>query len=334
MSKLQILLTIIVFVVAATAVVLRGAVGLGGLLWNSQLFWQNFSLDGIVCRFDVSRCVTDLGNATANFGVYDPEGQFADTSSVAIEHFFIAWNNYASEELLDDMQQAADKYRWPLLTVEPWPDIESGLNRNTLLADIDAGRYDQYINNICLDIGEFGKPVFVRWGHEMEIVNGRYPWAQEDAAAYVSSYQYFVSQCRSLTQPEQVYFVWSPVGEKNLDQYWPGREYVDYVGLSIFGFPEWDQDYYGYTRSFNEIFGEKYARVEKYDRPVMVAELGVTGSAKHQQIWLYQAYQNLDNFPLLKTLIYFNSPDKPEAWGPSYPVPEWRISPQAFLNQL
>lgn len=331
MSKLQVILTIIIFVIAGIAISLRGWDGVQGLLWNSQSLWHNWSWDSLACRFDLDRCAVDLDKAPVNFGLYDPRGKFDDLDPVAIQHFFIDWNTYLPAQLLSEMSQAAERYRWPLLTIEPWPDVKRSLTRDNLLKDIVGGEYDRVIEQVCGDIAQFGNPVFVRWGHEMEVVNGRYPWAQDKPVDYIAAYRYFVDKCRALTEPEQVFFVWSPVGEKNLDQYWPGREFADYVGLSIFGFPEWDQDYYGYTRSFSEIFGEKYARVEKYDRPVMVAELGVTGDAVHQQSWLYQAYQNLDQYPLLKTLVYFNSVDNPEAWGPNYPIPDWRI-PEKFFQ--
>jgi beta-mannanase len=43
-------------------------------------------------------------------------------------------------------------------------------------------------------------------------------------------------------------------------------------------FHEWDLAHYGKVRSFDEIFVEKYGRVAGFNKPVMIAELGVTGT--------------------------------------------------------
>jgi hypothetical protein len=45
--------------------------------------------------------------------------------------------------------------------------------------------------------------------------------------------------------------------------------------------------------------------------------------------WWYNALKNLKQYDQLKTIVYFNSKDSPEAW-PDYQVPDWRIRENIF----
>ena len=58
----------------------------------------------------------------------------------------------------------------------------------------------------------------------------------------------------------------------------------------------------------------------------MVAELGVTGDTNYQKRWMMQLFRDLDNYPLLKSLVYFDSQDHVGAWEGKYSVPDWRIA--------
>ena len=197
-----------------------------------------------------------------------------------------------------------------------------------MLAAVAQGDYDLLVDNICREIGELDKPVFLRWGQEMERVTGRYPWAVPDGEKYIKAFRYFVNKCRGWVK--EGYYVWSPAGDKGLENYWPGADVVDYVGLSVYQLPAWDQDNFGKVRSFGEVVGEKYPRVERYEKPIMVAELGVTGSKKFQRGWMEMALGEMGNFPLLKTVVYFNAKDSEGAWEEKYGVPDWHIASEVF----
>lgn len=45
------------------------------------------------------------------------------------------------------------------------------------------------------------------------------------------------------------------------------------IGVSVWGLEASDRAWYGGPRTFAEAFGEKYYRVEKFDKPVIIAEL-------------------------------------------------------------
>ena len=198
----------------------------------------------------------------------------------------------------------------------------------TLLADIVAGAYDVPIRETCAALGrQAPQTVLVRWGHEMDLL-GRFPWSTGNPEEFVGAYRHFVGTCRG-TGAANLRYVWSPGGAPDLQDYWPGAQYVDYVGLTVLGFGARDVAQ-GAARphTFGELFGTNYALVQGYGKPVLVCEFASTGPAAHQERWVAEAAEGLAAYPLLRGVVYFNAVD-PVAWGESG-VPDWRIAPEAF----
>lgn len=320
-NNLKVLTAALLFIPAVFAVVLHGRDAWRGVTWNVTGY--DLSPKELICRF-FRNCKIEKLPGSINLGIYDPHKNFSDLNFIAIEHFFRDWN--VLDGLDADLRYSSTHRRWPLLSVEPWP--KEGADKNALLKDVASGSYDIQIDNLCRLVGTFNQPVFIRWGHEMDVVDGRYPWGVANSSVYIAAYRHFVGRCR--LSAGNVYYVWSPAGNKELVNYWPGREYADYVGLSVYGFPKWDKDHFAKVRSFEDIFREKYARVVVFSRPVMVAELGVTGGESHQIDWLNEGFRRLSDYPLLKSIVYFNSPDNPNVWGKNYGTPDWSLNAGSF----
>jgi cellulose synthase (UDP-forming) len=278
----------------------------------------------------------DLNNAMSgppelpknlNFGVYDPNHAFADLKdSIAIEQIFVSWLDPDPRAIKSAFDYARQRNRWLMITVEPWADGRTN-GAATLLKDICAGSYDREISNVCSAIAALDAPVFIRWGHEMERPTGRYPWAtQHDAKGYIAAYRRFVDECRRRTS--RAYYVWSPRGDPGLEDFFPGRTYTDYVGVSLYAGSSAQAER---GSQFREWFGDTYGRVKRFGLPVMIAEMGIEGTPARQWAWLSEAVGASQQFPLLRDIIYFNAKDTPGAW-PGDHVPDWtmpeRIAPR------
>jgi cellulose synthase (UDP-forming) len=273
----------------------------------------------------LSPCALPAGGV-ANLGVYDPDGAFRQSPQVSVQHIYVQWETYDDASLAETLSTIGDEERWPLITVEPWPKQPGGAD--TLLRDVAGGLYDTEMTALCRTLSAFDRPLFLRWGHEMELEGRRYPWAGRNPAEYVAAYRHVTDECRSVAS--QIYYVWSPAGNDKLGSYWPGDAYADYVGLSVFGFADWDLTYYGHLRGFEENLSEKYQRASAFDRPIMIAELGITGDPASQATWIRQAQASLSRYPLVRTVVYFNAVDTDAAWGAGFRTPDWRIDPQIF----
>jgi len=233
------------------------------------------------------------------------------------------WSHGIDQEraLKQDFAYASTNNRLPMLTVEPWPT--NGRSSRTLLSDIARGKYDSEIEWFCGAVRDYARPVVIRWGHEMENITGRYPWATRDGEAFKAAYKYFVNRCRNLASNAS--YLWSPAGNKNLNEYWPGPQYVDYVGLTVYDYEAWENRYYGHNRSFKENFEERYGRVKDYGLPIVIAEFGATGDGRSE--WINSALEEVRNYPLVKGILFFSAQD-PVSWGPM-PAPDWRIQQPA-----
>ena len=81
--------------------------------------------------------------------------------------------------------------------------------------------------------GEREQVILVRWGHEMELAN-LYPWGDRPADVYQQAFRHVVEVFRA-AGASNVRFVWSPAGNANAVDYYPGEDVVDYVGVTVLG---------------------------------------------------------------------------------------------------
>jgi len=100
---------------------------------------------------------------------------------------------------------------------------------------------------------------------------------------------------------------------------------VDFVGLTVLEDEQWDWGFGLAAQSFADLLAPRYARVEPFGKPIVVAELGVSGSPERQADWLAEAGQSLHQFPRLRAVVYFNSANPPVK--DLTVLPDWRIQP-------
>lgn len=267
------------------------------------------------------------------FGVYDPHSTFAAADDVAIEHVFIYWQALDGQNFRKNLQYAMVRHRRMMVTIEPYTRASDWRSQGErLFSDILAGDFDQEIQVVCSEVGNFQDQVLVRWGHEMEDPTGRYPWARTDSEGFKSAFRYFVQHCRQ--HAPNAIFVWSPKGEKNLAAYYPGDDIVDVVGLSVYGLQKMDLAFYGRIREFSDNFEEKYQRVAGFNKPVVIAELGVSGDQSYRRRWFASLFEALKRsvFQKLRAVVYFNDKE-PDRWPMGFGSPDWRITPD-WLSEM
>lgn len=260
---------------------------------------------------------------TLPFGAYDPEGYFSADAELTIEHVFMPWEDVNLGTLVDADQYALERNRALMITIEPWTWTRS--QRNTaefLLNGIREGYYDANMRSICAVIATLESPVSVRWGHEMDYDEGQFIWAGWRPEDYIASFQRMIDICR--TEAPNINVVWSPLGLENAKDYYPGDNYVDIVGLSIFGYEPWEVETQGGAKTFEGLLNERYARVAGFGKPVLVAEVGYSGKEAYVNLWENQVRQTRPDLPLLVGSVYFNQPEV-YPWPDGYGLPDWRI---------
>ena len=262
---------------------------------------------------------------THGFGAYDPYGDFSGDKSANVEHLFLPWEDVDLTSLSDAEIYAKERGRSILITIEPWSwSKDWRVSPDKLRSRIMSGRYDANMSSICQIAGLMEVPVTIRWAHEMEDKTGRFTWANWKPADYVAAYRKMVDVCR--VEAPSASFMWSPKGEEGLEAYYPGDEYVDVVGLSIFGLQKWDQDKFGKDRTFAEVLQPAYDRVTRFNKPIVVAELGAVGSIAYVASWNADSRDApLTQFPAVTSVIYFNQKEV-APWPEGYGLPDWRVT--------
>lgn len=258
-------------------------------------------------------------------GIYDPSGALATDQYISIDNYFISLVDFNTDSFWQLQERSKQAGREILLTVEPrsWNKTQNGPDAPLLMyKDIMNGNMDDEINNVCKVIGKSTVPITVRWAQEMEDPSGPYIWNKWSSSQYKTVYNKFVSMCR--INSKNAKFMWSPKGSIGKhDAFYPGDKFVDVIGVSLFGFQDFDRKYFKKDRGFVETFTPTYNAFRKYNKPLWAAEFAYYGDQKYVERWQQESMARHKEFPNLSAVIYFNAPEGtawPDGWKP-----DWRI---------
>jgi beta-mannanase len=269
---------------------------------------------------------------------------------VSIVHWYALWGGWKSAFSRADLDAVSAHGSLPMITWEPWagtgPDPAWSLK-----AAILSGRNDAYITSWAQGLAAYGKPVVLRFAHEMHNQPG-YPWAVgvngNTAADYVAAWKYVRAIFRQ-AGATNVLWVWNPntLGDAPAAAYapiyaalYPGDDQVDYVGLDIYntgpqldwGAPTW--------RSFSQVLANPYAAITAVSsKPLLLPEVASTEIGGSKAAWIRDALSSgLDQFPRVRALVWFDvnkeqpwnldsSPSSLTAWDTASAAPRFRVGP-------
>ena len=178
------------------------------------------------------------------FGVSTPGGPLASSELDAVAtlvnespSIVMSYKDFSQSAPIADLNAVDARGATSLITWEPWLWSGNGANQPAFALDrITAGDYDTYIAQWGTALASWGKPVMLRFAHEM---NGNwYPWAESangnQAGDYVAAWRH-VHDVVAATGASNVSWVWSPNipywGSTALSGLYPGASYVDVVSL-------------------------------------------------------------------------------------------------------
>ncbi|PTX42010.1 cellulose synthase/poly-beta-1,6-N-acetylglucosamine synthase-like glycosyltransferase [Christiangramia gaetbulicola] len=276
-------------------------------------------------------------------GIYHPEkdtglvnlnqiNQIEEKQNVDFDiiSFYLGWD-IGQNELIPGqlMDSIARKGAIPMITWEPWLPVISDSARvaekRSIFQRISSGDYDTYIANFGRALAEFDKPVFLRFAHEFD--NPQYPWSQTNAKhpeefklAWKHIYKILKAQGAKKTM-----FVWNPWKAKGMGKFYPGDEYVDWVGFTILNYGPLNMN--GKSVAFEKLYQRFHDKLYWFTRkPVMLAEFGSIKHNGNQSQWLKNAARELkNNYNEIAAVVMFNS-----AFDDNIPV--GKIYPKKYLD--
>lgn len=144
------------------------------------------------------------------------------------------------------------------------------------------GAYDEVLNQFVAWAKSVDRPIYLRIGYEFDG-----PHNELEPSDYVRAYRRIVNLMRS-QQVDNVAFVWhsylfAPYKGYPLSAWYPGDEYVDWVGISLFGLLYQDADLLVNGDAVME-----FAKTHK--KPVMVAEASPTSGIEPDDLEVWNSW--------------------------------------------
>ena len=186
--------------------------------------------------------------------------------------------------------------------------------------DVASGVLDDYVHAYARAVKAWGEPIFIRaLCGEM---NGSWwrncsPKANSalSAAGFVAAWRRAVDIFRA-EGADNVTWLWNPNAmmgtevDTNVDAFWPGDEYVDWVGIDHYdvGPPSWMDSLYRFAA--------------QHGKPVFLGEFGIrhkssTLTPPQQRQWLDAMFDYFAQHPLIKAITYFNYKAVPDSSPPA-----------------
>jgi cellulose synthase/poly-beta-1,6-N-acetylglucosamine synthase-like glycosyltransferase len=197
----------------------------------------------------------------------------------------------------------------PMITWEPWLNSfkDEMIQDRHVFELIDEGFFDSFITSFAEKLKSLDRPVFLRFAHEFD--NPFYPWyiAGEGASvkfkkAWIHAYEIFKK-----IEANNVIWVWNPWKSENVASFYPGREYLDWIGVNILNYGSLNED--GQWHDFSNLYEPFHGEFNNLpSTPVMISEFGTLKDDEKQEEWITDAFNTIENeFDEIKSVIYFNS---------------------------
>ena len=193
----------------------------------------------------------------------------------------------------------------PMIT---WVPVHAGVGIR--LRDIATGAEDTYLKQQAASAGAWGKPMFIRFAHEMNLTSS--PWGPgvdgNTSADYIAAWRHVVTIFRD-AGATNVSWVWSPNvdcgGRCPFDSFYPGDSWVDWVALDGYNYgPVADEPW----MSLAQIFGSSYDELTALTtKPLMIAETASTETGGDKAAWITNSFLTdiPDRAPHVRAVIWF-----------------------------
>jgi cellulose synthase (UDP-forming) len=228
--------------------------------------------------------------------------------------FYQPWGPESIEKFpMKSLQSISNRGSIALLNWEPWPqkfpefdyhpELSEGLKTCQFIAQ---GYFDDYLKSYASKLKDYGEPLFIRFAHEPD--NTVYPWSKggkNTPEEYVRAFRHVVT----LFKEEGVFnvaWVYNVMQQEALYEYFPGGEYVDWIGVTLLNYGKAGSD--GKWYSFSELYEPYRDKLLDLQRPVMLAEFGSTSYGGKKENWITDGLYCIKNkYPEIKSVVFFNS---------------------------
>jgi len=232
-----------------------------------------------------------------------------------IVSFYLAWNKQSNKDFPHELMISTyEKNALPMITWEPWiaklaksgssKELKEGKKAFKYIAE---GDFDDYILDFVKILKSYDKPIFLRFGHEFD--NPQYPWSQvgdNSPEEFIAAWKHIHELIKS-EGAQKIMLVWNPWKAETMADYYPGDEYVDWIGITSLNYDTLNSNgkYYSFADLYRPFRDGLFWLTRK---PVMLAEFGSLNLENRQQEWITNAMDSINaNYDEISAIIAFNS---------------------------
>lgn len=179
---------------------------------------------------------------------------------------------------------------------------------------LDAVKDDEYLNQLAKDMAASGATIFLRYASEM---NGAWVEYGGNPRKFIEKWRIVYNVVKK--HAPNVVLVWCPytTPSDNIDAYYPGDAYVDWVGVNMYNVTYFNQNPRTPARHVRptDMLDQVYNTYSRR-KPIMICEYGVTNfSALENRSVADYAVQSITElynalktrYPRVKCINYFNA---------------------------
>lgn len=195
------------------------------------------------------------------------------------------------------------------------------------LESINAGKWDQYLDNWANNAKAIAGPILVSWGLEM---NGNwYPWSGvnhgggkiipntnppqfQGPETFKQAYRHIVDRIRAAGAVNIAWvfhvnnIAFPPSPWNTMANYYPGPNYADWIGISAYG----TQAPHAMWYKVKDTLLNPYKELMQVDlsKPILIAEWGIGEFPKRgsKAEWIKQAMNAMPTLPRLKGAVFWH----------------------------
>jgi Glycosyl hydrolase family 26 len=165
---------------------------------------------------------------------------------------------------------------------------------------IAAGDDDDYLRSFADSVRDFGQPVIIGFGHEMNANWYTWGYGHVPPRVFVAAWRHVVTLFRG-QGADNVTWLWTIQADEGgtgpIRSWWPGAAYVTWVGI--------DGYYYSPANTFASVFGKTIAQVRSFTgKPVLLSETAV-GPAAGQPAKIADLFAGMHQYQTLG-LVWFD----------------------------
>ena len=307
-----------------------------------------------IIKIGMVSCVSVLSSLTYSAQFLPPEGK----KLMSIGQDVDSINNYASVGItpgavvgytgINDMAGFESNGDWgagrnnfvELANTYPDSALILGISFNQQTANVANGVYDNNINRLIDVLVGFDRPVYLRWGYE---VDG--PWNGHDPNDFKRAWQKIYDMIQQRGAQDNIALVWQVAswcggtngGRPFTDWYPDNPNTVDWIGLSYFAPQDCGWSAVNSAADFARNQGKPLfineSSPQRYDISALTYSASVAANdgqpRSAQQIW-DEWFSNYFNFihntygDIVKAVTYINADwDNQSRWGPPYREGYW-----------